>query len=80
MAAHGQPWEILRPEYTQHVRFYGSTEFYRDSDGQERVRWVNTTSVLGVPYDTPIAGLWQRKRHPCACGARGASEVRPQRL
>ncbi len=53
----GNPWEIPRPEYTQHVHFYGETEFYRDSDGQQRVRWVNTTSVLGVPYDTPIAGF-----------------------
>ncbi len=53
----GNPWEIPRPEYTQHVHFYGGTEFYRDSDGEERVRWVNTSSVLGVPYDTPIAGF-----------------------
>jgi starch phosphorylase len=52
----GNPWEIPRPEYTQHVHFYGGTEFYTDSDGQQRVRWVNTSSVLGVPYDTPIAG------------------------
>jgi len=53
----GNPWEVPRPEYTQHVHFYGHTETVQNGDGQPRVRWVETTSVLGVPYDMPIAGF-----------------------
>lgn len=48
----GNPWEIARPEYAFEVKFGGRTE--RTSDG--RVRWVGAAGVLGVPYDTPIAG------------------------
>ena len=53
----GNPWEVPRPEYTQHVHFYGHTETVQNGDGQPRVRWVGTTGVLGVPYDMPIAGF-----------------------
>jgi starch phosphorylase len=52
----GNPWELARPEYMQHVHFYGRTENYQDSQGEGRVRWVDTAGVLGVPYDVPIAG------------------------
>ncbi|MGE0495715.1 MAG: glycogen/starch/alpha-glucan phosphorylase [Vulcanimicrobiota bacterium] len=53
---HGNPWEIARPEYTVKVRFGGRTEAFLDSTGDYRIRWVDTDDVLGVPYDTPIAG------------------------
>ena len=52
----GCPWEICRPEYLVPVRFYGRTEEYRDDHGRWRVRWVDHKQVLGLPYDTPIAG------------------------
>ncbi len=52
----GHPWEIERPEYTQRVHFGGHTEHYTDSNGEERIRWVNTADVLAVPYDVPIPG------------------------
>jgi starch phosphorylase len=67
----GCPWEICRPEYMVPVRFYGRTEEYRDDHGRWRVRWVEHKQVLGLPYDTPIAGygtgnvntlrLWQAR-------------------
>ncbi len=67
----GCPWEICRPEYMVPVRFYGRTEEYRDDAGRWRVRWVDGRQVLGLPYDTPIAGygtgnvntlrLWQAR-------------------
>jgi len=67
----GCPWEICRPEYMVPVRFYGRTEEYRDDHGRWRVRWVDHKQVLGLPYDTPIAGygtgnvntlrLWQAR-------------------
>jgi len=50
------PWEIARPEYVLPVKFYGRTEPYTDQYGRPRVRWTDTRDVLGMPYDTPIAG------------------------
>jgi len=52
----GNPWEIIRPEDTCEVGFGGRTEFYADSNGKHRVRWVPDLMVCGVPYDTPIPG------------------------
>lgn len=65
------PWEIVRPEYTQKVRLYGRVETRFDSYGRGRARWVGTKDVLGVPYDIPVCGydtntvnflrLWESK-------------------
>jgi len=53
----GNVWEAARPEYVVPVRFYGRTEKTSDGKGELRVRWVDTRRVLGMPYDTPIAGF-----------------------
>ena len=53
---YGNPWEIARPEYTTTVRFGGRIEWGHAEGGELRARWVDATKVLGVPYDTPIAG------------------------
>jgi len=53
---HGNPWELVRPEWTVHVGFGGQTRRYLDDQGRERVRWVPDHVVNGVPYDTPILG------------------------
>ena len=50
----GNPWEIERPEFTQHIKFGGHTEYYHN--GKSRMRWVDTSDVLAVPYDIPIPG------------------------
>jgi len=50
------PWEVERPERSAVVHFYGRTETYADEGGAQRVRWVDTRPVIGVPYDTPVAG------------------------
>ncbi|MEM9455594.1 MAG: glycogen/starch/alpha-glucan phosphorylase [Myxococcota bacterium] len=52
----GTPWEIPRHEYTVTVPMYGRVEERVDEDGTLRVQWVDTEKVLGVPYDTPVAG------------------------
>jgi starch phosphorylase len=52
----GNPWEVVRPEYTQEVRLYGRVENVFDDRGNYRPRWENTKTILGVPYDVPIAG------------------------
>jgi glycogen phosphorylase len=53
----GDPWEVVRPEYTQQVRLYGRVENVFDDRGNYRPRWVDTKTILGVPHDIPIAGF-----------------------
>jgi starch phosphorylase len=52
----GNPWEVERSEFTQHVQFGGRSERYLDHDGRARQRWVDTSDVLAVPVDMPISG------------------------
>jgi starch phosphorylase len=52
----GNPWEIESPENTVRIKFFGNTEYYRDSSGLERAHWANTQDVLAVPYDVPVPG------------------------
>jgi len=69
----GNPWEIERPEYAVTVGFGGRTELVQDGRGGFRVLWHASDHVLGVPYDTPIAGhgidtvntlrLWAARSH-----------------
>ena len=53
---HGNPWELMRAEWTVEVALGGHTERWVDSAGMERVRWVPDRIVNGIPYDTPILG------------------------
>ncbi|HQR29943.1 MAG TPA: glycogen/starch/alpha-glucan phosphorylase, partial [Anaeromyxobacteraceae bacterium] len=57
---YGNPWEIARPENQVPVSFFGRTERVAGPDGRERVRWVDARRVLGMAYDTPIAGYRNR--------------------
>jgi starch phosphorylase len=67
----GNPWEICRPEKAVPVRFFGHVEHSTGADGRPLARWVGGKTVLGVPFDTPIAGyhtntvntlrLWQAR-------------------
>jgi len=52
----GDPWEVVRPDYTQEVRLYGRVENVFDDRGNSRPRWVGTQTIIGVPHDIPIAG------------------------
>jgi glycogen phosphorylase len=52
----GTPWEIVRPELTQEVRLYGHVENIFDDKGNYVPRWVDTTKIIGIPYDIPIPG------------------------
>jgi starch phosphorylase len=52
----GNAWEIPRPEYMVPVAFYGRTERVPDGRGKQKAAWVDSRHVLGMPYDTPIAG------------------------
>jgi len=67
----GNPWEFVRPEYAVSVNFGGRVETVTNEAGEISARWVDTQKVLGVPFDTPIAGyknntvntlrLWQAR-------------------
>jgi glycogen phosphorylase len=50
------PWQIERPERILLVHFYGRAEGYVDERGALRRRWVDTRPVVGLPFDTPVAG------------------------
>lgn len=52
----GNPWELPRHELTVAVNFYGHVETRHHADGSRTMHWVDTQTVLGVPYDTPILG------------------------
>src|SRR5947209_1911004 len=49
------PWEMPRPEYWVPVGFGGRTEEHADH-GRLKVHWAPSEQVIGVAYDTPIAG------------------------
>ena len=53
---YGNPWEIPRPEYTLTVHFYGKVKQISLPDGTLKTEWVDTSDVIGIPYDTPIDG------------------------
>ncbi len=53
---HGNPWELIRPEWAVQVKLGGATEKYTDELHRMRVRWVPHKIVNGVPYDTPVMG------------------------
>ena len=53
---YGNPWEIESPENRRTVKFFGRVEKSWDADGEMRVRWLDTTDVLAIPYDLPVPG------------------------
>jgi starch phosphorylase len=53
---HGNPWEIERPEYQFPVHFGGRVEETHGAGGRFISKWIYAETVIGVPYDFPIAG------------------------
>jgi len=53
---YGNPWEIERPEYSFIVKFYGKVDEEWGPDGTTIRQWTDTKDIVGVAYDTPIAG------------------------
>lgn len=52
----GNPWEIVRPEYAVQIEIYGNVATEFDDFGRGRIVWENTRSLVGVPWDVPVAG------------------------
>ena len=53
---HGFPWEIERPEHEFRVQFGGKVINDRNKDGSFTPKWIDYETVMGLPYDVPIAG------------------------
>jgi len=53
----GSAWQIVRPEYTQNIKIMGRVENIFDEQGNYRPRWLDTKTLVGVPYDIPICGF-----------------------
>ncbi len=53
---YANPWEISRPEIIFTVHFYGRVKQVTLPDGGARSEWVDTSDVVGIPYDTPVIG------------------------
>ncbi|MFT4042157.1 MAG: glycogen/starch/alpha-glucan phosphorylase [Gordonia sp. (in: high G+C Gram-positive bacteria)] len=54
--AHGNPWEIEKPDASYLVNWGGHTEHYEDVAGRLRVRWVPARVFKGTSFDTPVQG------------------------
>jgi len=54
---HGNPWEVARPERSVVVGFGGHLDHGVGLDGNYQPRWFPGETVIGLPYDTPVAGF-----------------------
>ncbi|MCB1066095.1 MAG: glycogen/starch/alpha-glucan phosphorylase [Verrucomicrobiae bacterium] len=52
----GNPWEIVRPDWSFEIKLYGRVEQQFDDVGESTTVWTDTQSMIGVPWDIPIAG------------------------
>ncbi len=52
----GYPWEIAHPEFSFPVQFGGRVDVSAGPRGEEW-RWVDTKTVVGMPYDLPVVGF-----------------------
>ena len=50
------PWQIERADRVCRVPIYGRL-VYEDVNGERRPHWVDTETIVGVPYDMPIVGF-----------------------
>lgn len=56
----GNPWEIVRPEFSYPVGFGGYVEKSFNDQGRLVCRWVPSDRVVAVAYDTPVPGYLNR--------------------
>jgi starch phosphorylase len=52
----GFPWEIERLEYAQTILFGGRSVAVKDAAGKTHHEWVDTQSVMAIPFDVPVPG------------------------
>lgn len=56
----GNPWMVMRPEYKQTIPLYGRIVHEFDDRGDYRPMWVDTKTIVGLPWDLPIVGYGAR--------------------
>ena len=59
----GNPWEICRPDNAVEVKLYGRVEQHYDDLGHGRTVWADSRSIIGLPWDIPVAGYGCRSVH-----------------
>jgi starch phosphorylase len=52
----GNPWKTRRPSYKQTVHLYGRVAQKFDDMGHPHFEWIDTRSIVGLPWDIPIVG------------------------
>ena len=52
----GSPWKIRRPDYRVEVKLYGRVVQKFDDRGNAKPEWVDTRTIVGLPWDIPIIG------------------------
>lgn len=50
------PWQIERADRACRVPIYGRL-VYEEVNGERRPHWVDTETIVGIPYDMPIVGF-----------------------
>jgi starch phosphorylase len=70
----GNPWEVVRADYTQEVRIYGQVVNVFDDRGDSKPKWIDFRTVLGVPHDIPVAGFGTKTVNILRLWASRASE------
>jgi starch phosphorylase len=55
----GYPWEIPHPEFSFQVQYGGRVEARPGPRGTDW-QWVDSMSVIGMPYDLPVVGYGSR--------------------
>ncbi len=74
----GHPWEIIRPEYTCEVNFYGTAAPATNARDPLEGVWKDPERVVAVPYDFPVAGFRNRTVNTLRLWvARGSEEFLP---
>ena len=53
----GNPWKIVRPEYSVEISLYGKVTQYFDDLGTPRQVREHTKKLIGLPWDIPIIGF-----------------------
>lgn len=53
---YGNPWEFPRTDISYEIHFGGMVTHYREEDGVLHTHWVETDTVLAMPYDLPVPG------------------------
>jgi len=67
------PWEFVRPENAVPIKFYGKSQMSQNN-AKLAAKWLDTDSVLAMPYDIPVPGYKNNKVNTLRLWAGRSSE------